>query len=275
MKDRIQLSVEGFPVEIYSGKSKDYISLTDIARYKNSSEPKDVIKNWMRNRNTIEFLGLWEKINNKDFKGVEFDPFRQQAGLNSFVLSPQKWIRKMNAIGIVNKSGRHGGGTFAHKDIAFEFASWISPEFKLYLITEFQRYKEKENLDPKYSWNISRILSKVNYKIHTDAIKQSLIPNILSKGLVNKVYADEADILNLALFGQTAKDWRKRNSSKKGNIRDYATIEQLVVLSNLESINAELIRSGEIQQERLIKLNQVAIYQMKSLLGLNAMKKLV
>jgi hypothetical protein len=243
----------------------DYISLTDIAKYKNKKEPKDVVKNWMRSRNTIEFLGLWEAINNVEFKGVEFDSFKKDAGLNSFTLSPKKWIKTTNAIGIRTNRGRYNSGTFAHQDIAFEFATWISPEFKLFLIKEYQILKEKEhhNLD----WTVRRILSKVNYRIQTDAIKQNIIPKRIDFLNKNIVYANEADVLNISLFGMTAKDWRDKYPSKKGNIRDYATIEQLVCLTNLESLNAEYITMGISQRERLVKLNETAIRQMRILIS--------
>lgn len=261
-----EIIVKDINVNFFEKGSHDYISLTDIARYKNSEEPKDIVKNWMRNRNTIEFLGLWETINNESFKGVEFDSFRKEAGLNSFVLSPQKWIKQTNAIGIVSKSGK-GGGTFAHKDIAFEFASWISPEFKLYLIKEFQRLKEEENTRLVLGWDVKRILTKINYKIHTGAIKENLIPPVVSKKLAEQIYASEADILNVALYGMTAKQWRDANPNKKGNIRDYSNVTQLVCLANLETLNAEFIRNGLSQPERLVKLNEIAIIQMKSLTG--------
>lgn len=253
--------------------NKDYISLTDIAKYRNQLEPFSVINNWLRTRSTIEYLGLWEKLNNLVFKPIEFERFRTESGSNYFTLSPQRWIDETNAIGIISKSGRYGG-TFAHKDIAFEFASWISPEFKLYLITEFQRLKDEENDRLKLDWNLQRTLSKINYRIHTDAIKQNLIPKEITKQQVGLVYATEADLLNMALFGITAKEWRESNPDLKGNMRDDATIEQLVVLSNLESINALLIQQGLPQGERLVELNKVAITQMKSLLQSEAIKKL-
>ena len=266
------VSVKEQLVSIIRVNNEDYISITDIARFKNPKDPKDVVKNWFRNRSTIEFLGLWEKINNPDFKGVEFDPLLFEAGSNSFTLSPSKWVETTDAIGVRNKLGR-GGGTFAQKDIAFEFASWISAEFKLYLIKEFQRLKEDENNRLKLEWNFQRTLAKVNYHIHTDAIKENLIPEKLNKKQISFVYANEADVLNLALFGKTAKQWREENpntkdlpAEKTGNIRDYASIEQLVVLSNLESINAMLIQQETPQPERLQQLNQLAITQMKSLL---------
>ncbi len=249
----------------------DYISLTDIARSKNSDEPKDVVKNWLRNKNTIEFLGLWEKINNSDFKGVEFDSFKNEAGLNSFTLSPSKWCEKTDAIGLFTKQGRYGG-TYAHKDIAFEFASWISAEFKLYLIKEFQRLKEDEQ--KQLGWDIKRNLTKINYRIHTDAIKENLLPKQLTPKQISFVYATEADMLNVALFGMTAKQWQISNPELKGNIRDYADVNQLVCLANLESLNAHFITEGLSQDERVEKLNKVAISQMKILLGDKSMKKL-
>ena len=268
------INVKGTEITIYQGDGSDYISLTDIARHKDAAHTDDIIKNWLRNRNTIELLGFWETIYNPGFKPVEFDGFRKQAGLNSFVMTPKKWIESTNAIGITSKSGRYGG-TFAHKDIAFEFASWISIEFKLYVIKEFQRLKEDEHDRLKLNWNFQRTLAKVNYHIHTDAIKENLIPFELTKKQIAFVYADEADILNMALFGKTAMQWRSENPTAEGNIRDMATIEQLVVLSNLESINAMLIHQGMGQSERLVKLNQMAITQMNSLLiHQESMKKL-
>lgn len=243
----------------------DYISLTDIARYKNPEFPADIVKNWMRMRNTIEFLGLWEELNNPEFKLVEFDQFKNDAGSNAFVLSPQKWIKSTNAIGMVSKSGRYGGGTFAHKDIAFEFASWISPEFKLYIIKDYQRLKEDESHRLALDWNVNRVLAKTNYRIHTDAIKETLIPPELPKEQHRFVYADEADVLNVSLFGMTAKQWRAANPGVKGNIRDFATIEQLLVLVNLESMNALLLQQGKSQEERAQFLNQQAIKLMTKL----------
>lgn len=247
------------------GSEEDYISLTDIARHKNPEFPADVVKNWLRIRSTIEFLGLWEQLNNPEFKLVEFDQFKTDAGSNAFVLSPQKWIKETGAIGLISKSGRYGGGTFAHKDIAFEFASWISPEFKLYIIKDYQRLKGEESHRLALDWNVKRILSKANYRIHTDAIKANLIPPELPKQQQGFVYADEADVLNLALFGKTAKQWRMENPDAKGNMRDYATIEQLLVLTNLENINALLIEQGIPQQERLQKLREIVIYQIRTL----------
>ena len=268
-----KINVQGVDIALYESNKNDYISLTDIARYKDTEHTDDIIKNWLRNRNTVELLGFWEIINNPDFKPVEFDGFRKQAGLNSFVLTPKRWIETTNAIGIVSKSGRNGG-TFAHQDIALEFASWISIEFKLYVIKEFQRLKEDENSRLKLEWNLQRTLAKINYHIHTDAIKESLIPKEVSKKQAALIYADEADLLNTALFGLTAKEWRERNPKLSGNIRDYAGLEQLVVLSNLESINALLIKQGLPQSERLIQLNKTAIAQMKTLVENRAIKKL-
>ncbi len=258
------IEVFNIEVKIKGLDSNSYISLTDIARYKNPDEPKDVVKNWLRSKNTIEFLGLWEKLHNPNFKGVEFDTFRNQAGSNAFVLSPQRWITTTNAIGILSKSGRYGG-TFAHQDIAFEFASWVSSEFKLYLIKEFQSLKESQYKERKLEWETSRILSKLNYKIHTDAIKQNIIPQILDITKHSFTYASEADLLNLALFGLTAKEWRDNNPNKNGNIRDYASIEQLIILANLESLNAIYIKENIPAQERLLLLNKIAIDQLKVL----------
>ncbi|MDO8573691.1 MAG: KilA-N domain-containing protein, partial [Candidatus Daviesbacteria bacterium] len=228
----------------------------------------------MRTHSTIEFLGLWEKINNPNFKLVEFDGFKNEAGSNSFVLSPQKWIEATNATGIVSKSGRYGGGTFAHNDIAFEFASWISAEFKLFLIKEFQRLKAEENERLTLGWDVKRQLTKVNYRIHTDSIKENLIPRSVTNNQAKIIYASEADILNMALFGKTAQDWRDENKGKEGNIRDYSDVTQLVVLANLEGINAELIRQGSPQSKRLVQLNRIAISQMQSLVGNALIKKL-
>jgi hypothetical protein len=268
-----KINVKGIEIIIFYEEDQDYISLTDIARYKNPDEPKDVIKNWMRAKSTIEFLGLWEQINNQNFKGVEFDSFRLEAGSNAFVLSPQKWIEKTNAIGLRSRSGQ-GGGTYAHKDIAFEFASWISAEFKLYLIKEFQRLKLEENEKKALGWNVKRLLAKANYKVHTDAVKERLIPSEISKKQADFIYADEADVLNVALFGITAKEWRTQNPDKEGNIRDYANITQLVCMAGLESLNAEFIRQGLPQGDRLKRLNQIAIIQMTSLSGHSSIKRL-
>ncbi len=268
-----KITAKGLQVSIVRVGNEDYISLTDIARHKNSHEPKDVVKNWMRSKSTIEFLGLWEKINNHNFKGVEFDSFWKEAGANAFVLSPSKWIENTNAIGIVSKSGK-AGGTFAHKDIAFEFASWISAEFKLYLIKEFQRLKEEENKRLSLGWDAKRMLTKINYRIHADAISQHLIPKQISNVEANIIFATEADLLNKALFGMTAKEWRDKNPQLTGNLRDYADVTQLVCLANLESLNAELIRQKLTQSQRLLRLNEVAIIQLKSLLSSSTAKKL-
>jgi hypothetical protein len=260
------IEVQKINVSITDIKGQDYICLTDMAKAKtDESRAADVIKNWIRTRYTLEFLGSWEKIYNPNFKVVEFDHFKTQAGLPSFVLSPMNWVEKTNAIGIFSKAGRYGG-TYAHKDIAFEFGSAISAEFKLYLIKEFQRLKEDENNRQKLDWNLQRTLAKVNYTIHTDAIKEKLIPKRITSN-PSMVYASEADLLNLALFGMTAAEWRTENPEAKGNIRDFATLEQLVVLSNLESINAVLIRQGLESSDRLLQLNQIAITQMTSLVN--------
>lgn len=259
---------------IINQNNNDFISLTDMAKFKNADDPRYVIQNWMKTRFTVDFLGVWEQIYNKNFNRVEFDTFKLEVGTNAFVMTPQKWIDKTKAIGLISKSGRYGGGTFAHKDIAFEFASWLSPEFKLYLIKEFQRLKAEENERLTLGWDVKRQLTKINYRIHTDAIKEKLIPKLLSKNQSNIVYASEADVLNMALFGKTAKDWRDQNGDKDGNIRDYCNVTQLVVLANLEGINAELIRQNLSQPERLIKLNQIAFSQIKSLLNNSSIKKL-
>jgi len=267
-----KLNVKGTEIFFYNQKDDDFISLTDIAKTRNSDDPRFVIQNWMKTKFTVEFLGFWEILHNPDFNRVEFDTFKNEAGSNAFVLTPQKWIKSTNAIGIISKSGRYGGGTFAHKDIAFEFASWISAEFKLYLIKEFQRLKDEENDRKNLDWNLNRTLAKINYRIHTDSIKENLIPKDISKFAQSLIYANEADLLNLALFGKTAKEWRDENSDKEGNIRDYSTIEQLLVLANMESINAELIRDEVDPYERLKKLNKIAIAQMKTLLDMNTPK---
>ena len=259
-----------------SDNEDDYISLTDIAKFKKRERSDYIIQNWLRNRNTIEFLGIWEKINNQNFKPIEFDGFKKQAGLNSFSLTPIKWIREVNAIGMINKSGRYGGGTFAHKDIAFEFTTWISPEFKWYLIKEFQRLKSEENKKLSVNWDVKRMLTKINYKIHTDAIKESIVtPMKLSDREIIKTYANEADVLNVALFGISAAEWKSKNKSKSGNMRDYADVSQLVCLANLESLNAEFIKTGLSQKERLVKLNETAIWQIRSLLGNNGVSRLI
>ena len=256
------------------GNEDDYISLTDMARHRNPEFPADVVKNWLRLRSTVEFLGLWEQLNNPDFKLVEFDQFKNDAGSNAFVLSPQKWIKETNAIGLVSKSGRYGGGTYAHKDIAFEFASWLSPEFKLYIIKDYQRLKGDESHRLALEWNVKRILASTNYRIHTDAIKANLIPPDLPKYQQGFVYADEADVLNVALFGKTAKQWRTENPNLKGNMRDYATIEQLLVMTNLEAVNAILLEQGIPQRERLEQLRNMAVRQLETLTGSAGARKL-
>ena len=265
------INVKGTEISIIESNNTDYISLTDMVK---GFGDDTTIYSWMRNRNTLEFIGIWEEMNNPGFKGNEFVTFKSQAGLNSFNLTPRKWIDATNAIGIISKAGRYGGGTFAHKDIAFEFGSWLSPEFKLYLIKEFQRLKEDENDRLKLTWNLQRTLAKVNYHIHTDAIKENLIPKSLTKSQINFVYTSEADMLNVALFGITAKQWRDTNPKAEGNIRDAATIEQLVVLSNMESINAVFIQHGLSQSQRLKQLNQIAITQIKSLINNKQISKL-
>ncbi len=260
-----KIEVKGKKITIFQKNEADYICITDIARYKNSDDPRFVIQNWMKARSTIEFLGIWEIINNPDFNRVEFDTVKNEAGSNAFVLTPSKWIKLTGAIGIVSKSGRYGGGTYGHKDIAFEFASWISAEFKLYLIKEFQRLKEEENERKQLGWDIKRNLARINYRIHTDAIKENLIPPELTPQQIRIVYASEADVLNMALFGKTAKQWRQEHPEEKGNIRDYANVSQLVCLANLENLNAFFINEGMEQPERLNKLNIIAIGQMKTL----------
>lgn len=259
-----KIEVKGTSITVVSGDVDDYISLTDIARYKDSDHTDDIIRNWLRNRNTLEFLGIWEQLNNPVFNPVEFDGIRMQAGLNSFTLTPKRWIEATRAVGITSKAGRYGG-TYAHKDIAFEFASWVSVEFKLYLIKEFQRLKETER--EQLGWDIRRNLTKINYRIHTDAIKNQLIPPQLTAQQTCLIYASEADLLNMALFGKTAKQWRDENPGNKGNIRDEANAAQLVCLTNLETLNAHFIHQGLAQTERLTLLNQTAIQQMKLLLA--------
>lgn len=253
----------------------DYISLTDLARYVDAEEPRLPIRDWMRNKEVISYLGLWESMNNKNFKGGEFATFKNEAGSNKFKMSPQKWIKETNAIGIVSKSGRYDGGTYAHPDIAFEFASWLSPEFKLYLIKEFERLKYNEAYQYKIEWNATRLLSKINYIVHTDAIKECIVPTLTEKQK-QFVYSDEADILNVALFGMTAREWREQNLklAEKGNIRDYTDLLHLVILNNLENTNAEFIKLGMSQSERLISLNNSARNQMEILKNNNGIKEL-
>ncbi|MGP1446702.1 MAG: KilA-N domain-containing protein [Candidatus Limimorpha sp.] len=264
------IKVEGKEITVILVKEQEYISLTDMLKAKDGDF---FISDWLRNRNTVEYLGIWESVYNPDFNYGEFATIKSQTGLNSYKLSVKEWVDKTNAIGLKATAGRYGG-TYAHPDIAFEFGMWISPQFKIYLVKEFQRLKDEENSRQKLEWNLQRTLAKVNYQIHTDAIKESLIPHEITKQQATFVYANEADLLNVALFGITAKEWRDSNLDKTGNIRDYATLEQLVVLSNMESINALLIRQGLPQSERLLHLNKVAITQMKSLLASNTMKRL-
>ena len=259
------IHAKGIEIGIYTSDfENEFISLTDIARYK-SDDPAAVIQNWMRNRDVIEFLGLWETMHNPDFKPLEFEGFKKAAGANAFTMSPQKWINATNSIGIVSKSGRYGGGTFAHSDIAMEFASWISAEFKLYVIKDYRRLKSDENSRLSLNWNLNRELSKLNYKIHTDAIKENLIIPELTPAQKSFVYADEADLLNVALFGQTAKEWRKDNPGKKGNIRDYTDLHHLLVLANLESYNAILIEQNIGQPQRLEMLRETALKQLRTI----------
>jgi hypothetical protein len=270
MSKNKKITVNGNEITIVANNEQDYISLTDIAKYK-TNDTSAVLGNWMRNRNTIEFLGIWEALYNPDFKPLEFEGFKKQAGLNAFTLSPQKWVNTTNAIGFIVKSGRYGG-TYAHKDIAFKFASWISVEFELYVVKEFQRLKEAEQR--QLGWSVKRELAKINYHIHTDAIRENLIPPELTKQQINFVYASEADLLNMALFGKTAKQWRDENPDKKGNIRDYANVSQLVCLANLETLNAHLIGQKIEPSQRLILVNQTAIQQMRLLTQNNHSKKL-
>jgi hypothetical protein len=268
------INVKGTEIIILSENNKDeFISLTGIARYRDAERSDYILQNWLRTKSTIEFVGLWEQFNNPNFNSIEFDGIKNMAGSNSFSLTPKRWIETTNAIGIVSKTGKYGG-TFAHKDIAFEFATWISAEFKFYFIKEFQRLKEDENERLQLNWNLQRTLAKINYQLHTDAIKENLIPKVLTKEKINFKYADEADLLNISLFGMTAKQWRNQNPKQKGNIRDHATIEQLVVPSNLESLNSVLIHQGLPQNERIKQLNSIAIAQMKSLLANQQLKHL-
>ena len=270
-----QISAKGFSIQVYTEDFKnDYISLTDIARYKNKEEPNVVVANWMRNYNTIEYLGIWEQLNNPEFKPLEFEGYLKEAGSNAFTLSPQKWQKTTNAIGLFVKLGR-GGGTFAHKDIAFKFASWISAEFELYIIKDYQRLKEDENSKLSLTWNLHREISKINYKIHTDAIKEYLLKDLTNEQLSFK-YASEADMLNVALFNKRAKQWREENPNLKGNMRDYAGLNELLVLANMESYNAILIGKGVDQKERMIELRKLARTQLLSLekLGDGGIKKL-
>ena len=260
------IEVQGAAITVLSQKEQDFICLTDMAK---KFGDDILIYSWMRNRNTLEFIGVWEQIHNPNFKGLEFETFRNQAGLNSFSLTPRKWIEATNAIGFQSRAGRYGGGTYAHRDIAFEFGSWLSPEFKLYLIKEFQRLKEDENRRLSLAWNLNRTLSKLNYRIHTDAVKAHLIPPEVTPAQAAITYATEADLLNVALFGHTARQWREANPKLEGNVRDYARVEQLLVLANMEGMNAEFIHMGLAQGERLKRLNQIAIRQMQVLTSSN------
>ena len=270
---KAKINAKGMKISVVSdGSYDDYISLTDIAKYK-SEDPAATIQNWMRSRDVIEFLGLWETLHNPDFKPLEFEGFKSQAGSNAFTLSPKRWLEATAAIGMYSKSGRNGG-TFAHRDIAFEFASWISAEFKLYIITDYQRLKTDENSRLSINWNMNREISKINYRIHTDAIKEHLIVSELPKQYQSFTYATEADVLNVAMFGMTAKQWRETNPNQEGNIRDHATLQQLIILSNLESLNAEMIKQGIDRNKRLVELNKVAKDQMASLIKSAGTKRL-
>ncbi|MDR2234268.1 MAG: KilA-N domain-containing protein [Tannerella sp.] len=272
MNKKETIIVKGTEITVISEKNNDYISLTDMAGYKDNLEARIVVSNWMSTYYTVDFLAVWEQVNNPDFNRMGFHTVRNGEG--RLLLTPKRWVEMTNAIGIFSKSGRYGGGIFAHKDIAFEFGSWLSAEFKYFLIHEFQRLKEDENQRLSIEWDLHRTLSKINYRIHTDAIKEAIIPQAVTQEQALFVYANEADLLNVALFGKTAKQWRNQNSDKAGNIRDYASLEQLVVLSNMESINALLIRQGLPQSERLVQLNSVAITQMRSLINNREIKKL-
>ncbi|BDS15652.1 KilA-N domain-containing protein [Aureispira anguillae] len=266
------ISVLGTPISVVKKQEKDFLSLTDMV--KNFEGGNALIEQWLRNKNTIEFLGVWEKVYNPNFNSLEFEGIKNEAGTNRFYLSAKKWISTTGAIGLVSKAGRYGG-TFAHKDIAFEFGSWLSPEFKLYLIVEFQKLKELEHQQKSLAWDVKRLLSKINYRLHTDAIKEYLIPpKIEGTRQVPMIYANEADLLNMAIFGMTAKQWKQENPDLKGNIRDHATPEQLLILANIENLNAEFIKSGLDHQERLEELNRIAIYQMGILIGSSSFKKL-
>lgn len=267
-----EIEVNDNKIKVITINNKEYISLTDLARYADEDDPRYPIQNWMRNKDVISYLGLWEKLNNDNFKGVEFDTFKNEAGSNKFKVSPQKWIKETNAIGIISKSGNNGG-TYARSDIALEFASWLSPEFKLYVIQEFERLKRNESYQYKMDWSANRMLAKTNYKIHTDSIKQNIVPKLTEKQK-RFVYAEEADVLNVALFGMTAREWKENNPNLKGNIRDYTDLKHLLILCNLENTNAELISDNISQKERLIKLNNSAIRQMKVLENDKTIKEL-
>lgn len=268
VKDKIH--AQGIDISIYTNDFKnEYISLTDIAKYRNVEDPRYVIQNWMRNRNTIEFLGVWEELHNPDFNRVQFDAVKSEAGLNRFIMTPKRWIEEMNAIGITSKAGRYDGGTYAHSDIAMAFATWISPEFQLYIMKDYRRLKADENSRLSLNWNLNREIARLNYRIHTDAIKENLIPGDLTSAQISHTYASEADLLNTALFGMTAKQWREANPDKKGNIRDYATLNQLLVLANAESYNSVLINEGKSQGERLVMLRNAIVNQLKAIEQIN------
>lgn len=269
---KAEMKVKDSLVRVIRIGKVEYISLTDLARYKNPIEPKDVIKNWLRAKTNIEFLALWEQMHNPNIKGVEIDTFKSEAGTHYFTMSPQRWIKETNAIGIISKSGNNGG-TYAHPDIAFEFASWISPEFNLYLITEFERLKQNESYQNKIDWSVRRELAKTNYRIHTDSIKENIVPT-LTENQKLYVYANEADILNVALFGMSAREWKEKNPDLDGNMRDYANVLQLVILSNLENINAEFINQGLSQKSRLERLNEIAKKQLEILKDSSGIKKI-
>ena len=271
------IHAKGIEIGIYTTDfENEFISLTDIAKYRNDDDPRFVIQNWMRNRNTIEFLALWEELHNQNFNRVQFDTVKNEAGLNRFIMTPTKWIQQMNAIGIVVKSGRYGGGTYAHTDIAMSFATWISPEFQLYIMKDYRRLKTDENSRLSLNWNLNREITKLNYRIHTDAIKDNLIPPELTPEQIAYKYANEADLLNVALFGKTAKQWRDANPGRKGNIRDDADLNQLLVLANMESYNAVLIGQGKKMSERLVLLRELAVKQMEtlSLVSMDSLKRL-
>ena len=268
------IHAKGIDIGIYTSDfENEYISLTDIAKYRNDDDPRFVIQNWMRNRNTIEYLGVWEELHNPSFNRVQFEAVKAEAGLNRFVMTPKKWIELTNAIGLTSKAGRYGGGTYAHSDIAMSFATWISPEFQLYIMKDYRRLKNDESSRLSLNWNLNREIAKLNYRIHTDAIKENLIPPELTPAQVSFTYADEADLLNVVLFGLTAREWRDNNPDKKGNMRDYASIGQLLVLANLESYNAVLINQGKPQSERMVLLRELVIQQLKTLgsISLNAL----
>jgi hypothetical protein len=274
MSKKETINVQGTEIILLSHQKEDYISLTDMARYKNAEIPATVISHWMSTNFSINYMGLWERMNNPGFNLTGFREVKMLSTESGFALSPKQWIVMTNATGIISKSGRYGGGTFAHRNIAFEFASWLSPEFKYYLISEFERLKIDEQQHLSLEWNLQRTLSKINYRIHTDAIREHIIPSVVTKEQISFIYASETDMLNVALFGKTAAQWRDENPESKGNIRDYATLEQLVVLSNMESINALLIRQELSQSERLVQLNSVAITQMRSLMDNRNLKRL-